>query len=111
MDSKSINLIENDLDSYNAVLISEKNKLFFNQKNDEVYPIVFGINPTRAFSVESSKSGIEYEVAISKGLMIDEVKSVFVPKDKIPAIKIKLQSLYGDKARHIIVNDIQFFQP
>jgi hypothetical protein len=108
MDSKSINLIENDLDSYNAVLISEKNKLFFNQKNDEVYPIVFGINPTRAFSVGSSKSGIEYEVAISKGLMIDEVKSVFVPKDKIPAIKNKLQSLYGDKARHIIVNDIQF---
>ncbi len=111
LDSKSVSLIENGLGSSKAVLISEKRKLFFNQESDEVYPMILGINPTRAFSVESSISGIKYEFAISKGLMLDEVKSVFVPKDKIPAIKNKLQSLYGDKARHIILHDIQFFHP
>jgi len=78
--------------------------------NGDGYPVVFGLNPTRTFSISSSKNGGPNAMWISSGLNKKELKVIFVPKDKIEDVKKRVQDILGDHAQDIQVEDISIFE-
>ena len=86
-------------------LTSEERKLV-----QEPFPVVYGIEPKRAGTVHGVKSDVRYEMGLKDGATVDEIKSIFVPKDKIDYVKKMLLEKMGDKAKHIRVEDISIMQ-
>jgi hypothetical protein len=74
------------------------------------FPVVYGIEPKRAGSVHSVTSDVRYEMGLKDGASVDEIKSIFVPKDKIEYVKQMLTEKMGEKAKHIRVEDIGILQ-
>ena len=87
-------------------------KLTSEEKNlvSDPFPIVYGIEPKRVGVTHSVSSAVHYEVGLKDGASVDEIKSIFVPKDKIEYVKQMLNEKMGEKAKHIRVEDIGILQ-
>ena len=76
----------------------------------EGFPVIFGLHPVRPFSIGSSKSGVANSMWLNTGLKKEELKAIFVPKEKIPEVKKRIHEVFGDDAKRIQVEDISLFE-
>jgi hypothetical protein len=69
------------------------------------FPVVYGIDTSRQKALSIPSSDIPSELRLEDGTTGDEIRAVFVPKDKIPLV----QSLVGDKGPRVL--DIDLLKP
>ena len=65
----------------------------------EPFPIVFGIRPRRLGSLKPAASDVDREVLLKDGAKRDEIRVVWVPKDKILEVKHILSNSQGPQVR------------